>query len=136
MSAAPISATAGQLPYPVVLKPAINHHFFPHTNVKALLVTTPDEFERAFTQMRKFIPADEILIQERIPGTGEAQFSFCGGCADGNVYASLVARRRRQYPVDFGNASSFVETTMQPEVEDAGRRFLEAIRFDGSLIVS
>jgi D-aspartate ligase len=119
------------IPYPVILKPAINHHFFPQTNVKALPVENPSELQRAFAQMSKYIPPDEILVQERIPGSGENQFSFCAVCQDGHAYASLVAQRRRQYPVEFGNASTFVETTSQPVVEAAGRRFLESIGFDG-----
>jgi D-aspartate ligase len=122
---------AASIPYPVILKPAINHHFFPQTNIKALPVENPSELQRAFAQMTKYIPASEILVQERIPGGGENQFSFCAVCKDGRSYASLVAQRRRQYPVEFGNASTFVETTCQPVVEAAGRRFLESVGFDG-----
>jgi D-aspartate ligase len=124
-------ASAAKLPYPVILKPAVNHHFFPHTNVKALSADTPEELEHAFARMRVHIPAEEILVQERIPGDGEQQYSFCAACKNGQVYASLVARRRRQYPIEFGNASSFVETVEEPAVEAQGRRFLEGIDFDG-----
>jgi D-aspartate ligase len=122
---------AGGIPYPVILKPAINHHFFPQTNIKALAIETPEDLERGFAQMSKFIPLNEILVQERIPGRGENQFSFCALCKDGKVRASLVAQRRRQYPIEFGNASTFVQTTNQPVVEEAGRRFLESIGLDG-----
>lgn len=119
------------VPYPVILKPAVNHHFFPQTNIKALPADNLAELQRGFAQMSAYIPPDEILVQERIPGGGENQFSYCAICKDGRAYASLVAQRRRQYPVDFGNASTFVETASQPVVEDAGRRFLESIGFDG-----
>lgn len=122
---------ADGVPYPVILKPAVNHHFFPQTNIKALPADNPSELQRGFAQMSRYIPADEILVQERIPGGGENQFSFCAVCKDGRVYASLVAQRRRQYPVDFGNASTFVETTTQTVVKEAGRRFLESIGFNG-----
>ena len=81
--------------------------------------------------MSRYIDPSEILVQERIPGGGENQFSFCAVCREGHAYASIVAQRRRQYPVDFGNASTFVQTTEQPVVEAAGRRFLESIGFDG-----
>ena len=82
--------------------------------------------------MSRYIPGpDQILVQERIPGGGENQFSFCAICKEGHAYASLVAQRRRQYPVEFGNASTFVETTDQPVVQAAGRSFLESIGFDG-----
>jgi len=119
------------LPYPVILKPALNHHFVPHTNVKALPVDTAADFQGQFAEMSKTIPAEEILIQERIPGGGENQFSCAALCEAGKVHAVLVARRTRQYPVDFGNASSFVETTDQPVVEEHGRRWLESVGFDG-----
>ena len=122
---------ANGVPYPVILKPAINHHFFPQTNIKAVPVEDPAELQRAFAQMNKYIPANEILVQERIPGGGENQFSFCGVFKDGRAYASLVAQRRRQYPVEFGNASTFVETTEEPTVEASGRKFLESVGFDG-----
>jgi len=122
---------AGGIPYPVILKPAINHHFFPQTNIKAIPVENRSELQRAFAQMSRYILPEEILVQERIPGGGENQFSYCAVCKDGRAYASLVAQRRRQYPVEFGNASTFVETTVQPVVEAAGKRFLESIGFDG-----
>jgi D-aspartate ligase len=119
------------LRYPVILKPAINHHFFPQTNLKALPASNPSEFQQRYAQMKMYIPPEEILIQERIPGGGENQFSLCAICEKGRPYATLVAQRRRQYPVEFGNASSFVETTRQPVVERDGLRFLESIEFDG-----
>jgi D-aspartate ligase len=119
------------IPYPVILKPAVNHHFFPQTNLKALAADDSAELSRAFAQMTQYIPPSEILIQERIPGNGENQFSYCGICDHGRVSVSLVAQRRRQYPIEFGNASTFVETTSQPEIESGGRTFLESIGFDG-----
>jgi D-aspartate ligase len=119
------------IPYPVILKPAVNHHFFPQTNLKALAANDSAELHRIFAQMLQYIPPSEILIQERIPGNGENQFSYCGICNSGRVSVSLVAQRRRQYPIEFGNASTFVETASQPEIECGGRIFLESIGFDG-----
>jgi D-aspartate ligase len=119
------------LRYPVILKPAINHHFFPLTNIKALLVERPADLAQRFEQMAQYIPTEEILIQECIPGGGESQFSLCAICKDGRAYATLVAQRRRQYPIVFGNASTFVQTIDQPVVEAQGRRFLENIGFNG-----
>jgi predicted ATP-grasp superfamily ATP-dependent carboligase len=127
----PADIEAGKIPYPVILKPAVNHHFFPQTNIKALPADNAAELQRGFAQMSRYIQPDEILVQERIPGGGENQFSFCAVCQNGHAYASLVAQRGRQYPVDFGNASTFVFTTNQPVVEAAGRLFLESIAFDG-----
>jgi D-aspartate ligase len=137
--AAPWTATGNQPsdieyrnpPYPLILKPAVNHHFFPQTNVKALPVENSEELHQRFSQMNRYVSADSILAQERIPGDGENQFSFCALCRKGKVVASLVAQRRRQYPIEFGNASTFVHTVEQPIVESGGRRFLESIGYDG-----
>ena len=118
-------------PFPLILKPAVNHHFFPHTNVKALPVENSEELRQRFTQMCRYVTADSILAQERIPGGGENQFSYCALCRNGKVIASLVAQRRRQYPIEFGNASTFVHTVEQPVVESGGRRFLESIGYEG-----
>jgi D-aspartate ligase len=42
-----------------------------------------------------------------------------------------VARRSRQYPIDFGYTSTFVETVEQNEVEEAACRFLRSIDYSG-----
>jgi predicted ATP-grasp superfamily ATP-dependent carboligase len=71
------------------------------------------------------------MIQELIPGGGETQFSHGALCVDGRVLASVTARRTRQYPVEFGHSSSFVETVNEPAVEDAATRLLAAMRYTG-----
>jgi predicted ATP-grasp superfamily ATP-dependent carboligase len=77
------------------------------------------------------IPPDLILVQELIPGGGESQFSYAALCSDGKPIASLTARRTRQYPVDFGYSSSFVETLDVPEIVEPSRRLLAAMRYTG-----
>jgi D-aspartate ligase len=66
-----------------------------------------------------------------IPGGGEVQFSYAAVSSEGASIASLVARRARQYPVEFGITSTFVETVEQAAVEQAADRFLASIRFSG-----
>jgi predicted ATP-grasp superfamily ATP-dependent carboligase len=50
---------------------------------------------------------------------------------DGRPFAWLTARRTRQYPVEFGHSSSFVETVDNEEVERDARRLLEEMRYSG-----
>src|SRR5205823_461942 len=59
------------------------------------------------------------------------QFSFAALCRDGRPLASVVARRTRQWPRDFGRASTYVETIDAPEVEEVARAVLAALRFAG-----
>ena len=84
-----------------------------------------------YDEAAALVGADHVIIQELIPGGGEAQFSYAAVCDRGSPLAALVARRRRQYPIDFGYTSTFVETAVRPEVEGAGRRFLAALGFTG-----
>src|SRR5258708_29710516 len=79
------------------------------------------------------IPAELILVQELIPGGGEFQFSYAALCCDGKPIASLTARRTRQYPIDFGYSSSFVETLDVPEIVAPSPRLLAALRYNGSV---
>ena len=71
------------------------------------------------------------MVQELIPGGGEAQYSYAALCLEGRPLASLVALRARQFPMDFGRFSTFVETVQQTAVEAPATKLLEAIRFTG-----
>ena len=42
-----------------------------------------------------------------------------------------MARRTRQYPIDFGYTSTFVETVEQKDVEEGACRFLSSINYSG-----
>jgi D-aspartate ligase len=70
-----------------------------------------------------------------VPGDGSSQLSFAALCVDGDVLASLTARRDRQYPMDFGRASSHVETIEDPGAERAARELLTAMRWTGMVEV-
>jgi predicted ATP-grasp superfamily ATP-dependent carboligase len=75
------------------------------------------------------------MVQEMIPGGGEAQFSYTALCREGKPVASVTARRTRQYPIDFGHSSCLVETIAVPEIEEPARRLLAAIRYSGLIEV-
>jgi len=66
-----------------------------------------------------------------VPGGGEAQFSYAALCKDGRSLASVVARRTRQFPRDFGQFSTYVETIDAPEIVEPAERLLAAVHFTG-----
>ena len=115
--------------FPVVVKPA--HKAVPNELTAAKCwraddrVTLSALYERACGLM----DARAVMVQELV--TGDGQFSFGALCRDGRVLASLTARRTRQYPLDFGRASTFVETIEDKTVEDDARRLLAAMRLTG-----
>jgi len=117
--------------FPVILKPATHAVISRFTADKAWPAANRNELLARYREAREMIPRDEILIQERIPGGGESQFSYAALCHDGEPIASLSARRTRQYPIDFGYSSSFVETLDAPGIEATSQRLLSGMRYTG-----
>ncbi len=120
-----------QCSFPVILKPAIKEAANRFTREKAWPIHDRQSLLGSYDAACALVDADLIMIQELIPGGGETQFSYGAICENGRVLASVVARRTRQYPVDFGRSSSFVETVDAPEVEAAARRLLEGLGYTG-----
>ncbi|HVA71608.1 MAG TPA: hypothetical protein VNF02_00750 [Candidatus Limnocylindrales bacterium] len=118
-------------PFPLALKPAIKEHFFYATKDKAWRVNSRTELRELFFRGSAVAGPGEILIQDLIPGGGTQQFAYCAFVKSGKAVGSMVVRRRRQHPHDFGHASTFVETVEMPEVEALSERFLQAINYYG-----
>jgi D-aspartate ligase len=120
-----------ELDFPCILKPSAKRDLNRFTNDKAWPAASREELLARYEEACTLVEPDEVMVQELIPGGGEAQFSFGAACVEGRPLGSIVARRGRQYPVAFGRSSSFVETVDAPEVERDGRRLLEAIGYTG-----
>jgi D-aspartate ligase len=116
---------------PLAIKPAVKEHFFYATGAKAWRADNVDQLHRLFANASKQLRPDEVLIQEIIPGDGMRQFSYCAFVRDGKVHSSLVARRCRQHPHEFGRAATYVESMERPVVEELSERFLKAIDYYG-----
>jgi predicted ATP-grasp superfamily ATP-dependent carboligase len=128
-SAAEVAAL--DLEPPVVLKPAIKEHFFYATKAKAWQADSRAELVELYKRAAALVPDGEIMLQELIPGGGSEQLAYCAFFKDGASVASMVARRRRQHPPDFGRASTYVETIEDPELEAMSERFLREIGYYG-----
>jgi predicted ATP-grasp superfamily ATP-dependent carboligase len=124
-----LDAVDGEPPF--ALKPAIKEHFVYATRAKAWRGETRAELRELFRRANELMPASEILVQELIPGDGRNQFAYCAFFKDGDAVGSMVARRRRQHPPEFGKASTYVETIELPELEELSLRFLRAIDYYG-----
>ena len=116
---------------PLALKPAVKENFFYATGAKAWRAETPDQLIDLFRRAIRQIRPEEILIQEIIPGDGQQQYSYCAFFRDGEAHSTLVAKRLRQHPREFGRAATYVETIEHPEIEELSERFLRAIDFYG-----
>ena len=109
--------------FPVILKPTVHETRNAFVDAKAWRADNRSELLEKYDAAKSLVGADAIMIQELIAGDGTAQFSYAAIWHRGRPIGSLVAQRRRQYPVDFGFTSTFVETVEQREVEVAAERF-------------
>jgi predicted ATP-grasp superfamily ATP-dependent carboligase len=123
--------TAIQCSYPAILKPTVKEQVNAFTQAKAWAAASRDELIRLYDIAASLVDPKTILIQEQIPGSGEEQFSYAALWWNGRPLASLVARRLRQFPIDFGLSSTFVETTEAPGVEEASVRLLKDLSYHG-----
>ena len=119
------------LEFPVILKPAFKQSVNAFTEAKAWRADDRAALIARHREARELVGADVVMIQELVPGAGDTQFSFAALCVGGRTLASVTARRARQYPVDFGHSSSFVETVDEPAVAEAATRLLAAMRYTG-----
>jgi len=126
-----VRAIGNRLQYPVIIKPAVMHTFYAHTRKKVIIIRTKEELEEQYLRVRKIIPPSEIIIQEIIPGPPENLYSFGSFFKDGNVIASVMGRRSRQIPMDFGKASTYVELVEIPEIGSLASRLLKALGYYG-----
>jgi predicted ATP-grasp superfamily ATP-dependent carboligase len=116
---------------PFALKPAIKEHFFYATKAKAWRVDSRAQLSEKFLKASAQLPPGEVMIQDLIPGDGSQQFAYCAFFKGGRAIGSMVVRRARQHPPEFGRASTFVETIELPLLEELSERFLRAINYHG-----
>jgi D-aspartate ligase len=121
--------------FPVILKPAMKEEVNALTAAKAWRVNDRDELLARYDVAASLMDPALIMVQELIGGGGEAQFSYAALCDSGRPVASIVARRTRQWPVDFGRSSTFVETIDLPPVAELGERVTRALGFSGLIEV-
>jgi predicted ATP-grasp superfamily ATP-dependent carboligase len=117
--------------FPAILKPATKEGFNRFTHARAWRVDDRAQLRARYEEASTLVDPETIMVQELIPGGGEAQFSYAALCANGKPIASMVVRRTRQYPIEFGRSSTFVEAIEQPEVEEPARSLLAALAITG-----
>jgi len=124
---AQINDLKDSLPYPVVIKP--------RKSAGAVGVSYPkdsDEFIKQYLTIHQRFPYP--LIQELIPSRGSGYgASFLMG-ENGEVKASFVHKRLREYPVT-GGASTLRESVRHDDVRDMAHTLLKALDWFGVAMV-
>jgi D-aspartate ligase len=122
---------SAELPWPLILKPAFKERMNRLTAAKAWRVDDRGALLRRYEEACALVGPGALMVQELIPGGGEAQFSYAALSVEGHTVADLVARRTRQYPPDFGRASTYVETVECDAVAAASIPLLSHLRWTG-----
>lgn len=119
------------LNYPVVIKPSIRDNFYSKVRIKAFRINNKEELVKIYEYVCSIIEPSEVLVQEFIPGGPSHLYSFCPFFKDGEVLTSIMARRTRQHPMDFGHASTYAELVDIPEIQEIAEKFLGLINYYG-----
>jgi predicted ATP-grasp superfamily ATP-dependent carboligase len=121
--------------FPAIIKPAISTRMQYSLHLKALSVQSRQELVAQYRRALAVIRPDEVMVQEIIPGAGRSQYSCAAYCKEGRMLASMTARRTRQYPIDYGLGSSFVEAVPVPALLEATQRLLDYMQVTGMVEV-
>lgn len=124
-------AAKADIRFPVVLKPNMGGGDNRFSRAKVVRADDRQAFLAAYRDAVEQIGIGNVVVQQLIPGGGESQFSYAALWYEGEPVAEFTARRSRQYPVDFGYTSTFVEVVEEPELVAAARLLLGSIRHHG-----
>jgi len=124
------SATA-EIQFPLILKPDMGGGTDAFSKAKVVRADDRASFLEIYRDAASLIGLENVVVQELIPGGGRNQLSYAGLWFDGMPVAAFTARRARQFPVEFGYTSTFVEVVTEPEVIEISERLLGSIGFTG-----
>ncbi len=126
-----VTAAAEWIGFPCAVKPLHAHHFAEHFGLarKVLRATDVRDLERAFLDLGQLGVA--ALVTEIVPGPDDQFVSFYGYLDErGETLIQFTKRKLRQNPPYFGIGCYHV-TDWNPEVAEAGLRFLRGVGVRG-----
>ncbi len=119
------------LKFPLVLKPSYKEKYFPRTRKKAVRVNNRTEFIKEFELMSTILQPAEIVVQEMILGGPKNLYSYATVFDGQRALGGMVARRLRQHPMDFGQATTYAISVKEPELEFLACKLLKEIGYSG-----
>lgn len=121
--------------FPAIIKPAISTNLQYAMRLKALPARDSAELLAQYRLAATVISPREIMVQEVIPGDGRTQYSVATFCEAGRILMGMTARRTRQYPIDYGLGSSFVEAMEVPALFELAAKLLRHMGVSGMVEV-
>jgi predicted ATP-grasp superfamily ATP-dependent carboligase len=121
--------------FPAIVKPAHPVRLAYAIGRKVLQADDRAALIRHYRTARSVLAPDHIMVQDVIPGDGRTQYAVGAFCHEGGMLAAVTARRTRQYPYDYGLASSFVEAIEVSELLEPARRLIARLGLSGMVEV-
>ena len=119
--------------FPAIVKPTVSVDMQRAIGRKALRAKDMDEVVRSYGIAAAIMPADHIMVQEIIPG--QDQYSVGAFAERGHVISAMTAKRTRQFPIDYGLSSSFVEAVEVPGLLEPAERVVRRLGITGMVEV-
>ena len=86
---------------------------------------------KTFREVLKDVEISDLLVQELIPGDSYNQYSVGLFAIHGEIKESIIARRARQHPIDFGNATTFAETVDVQVLKEYAAKIMRRTEYNG-----
>jgi D-aspartate ligase len=122
-----------QVEFPAIIKPTVSIDMQHALGRKALPVRDVNELLEGYRLAAGIVPADQLMVQEIVP-VG-AQNSVAAFVVDGQVVSAMTARRTRQFPIDYGLSSTFVEAIEVAGLIEPASRILGRLGLSGMVEV-
>jgi D-aspartate ligase len=126
-----LTGLAEKISYPVVIKPAIMYTFYAKTGKKVLVCKNLSDLTTKYREALKYIPANEIIVQEFLDGGARNLYSFGSFAVNGTPVGSFTANRIRQKPMDFGISTTYAKIVVIPGLDNLAIKMLQGIQYTG-----
>lgn len=122
---------SSSLTFPILIKPGVMHRLYNSLGKKVFVCKDSEQLIRNYHTALKYIPKDEIIIQELIEGGAKNLFSFGCVAINGQIKAGFCVNRLRQNPMDFGISTCYAKTVVNERIEQLTRSLLGNLNYFG-----
>lgn len=127
-----VEALSKELPYPVVVKPAVMYSFHATFGKKAFRCDDAASLKATYMRIAaKGYPLETLVVQEFLDGGAKNLYSCGVMAAGGEIVVSMQANRIRQNPMDFGNSTTYAISCFVPEIQEQTEALLRMTGYSG-----
>ena len=127
-----VEALSKELPYPVVVKPAVMYSFHATFGKKAFRCDDATSLKATYTRIAaKGYPLETLVVQEFLDGGAKNLYSCGVMAAGGEIIVSMQANRIRQNPMDFGNSTTYAISCFVPQIQEQTEALLRMTGYSG-----